>query len=129
MTNAETVRRLLMDAADEALCDSCLAFACSVSLAEMRALMEELLGSTSFQRRHRCASCHRSVPAIACSAKCAHCTRPVLPRESALTVGSDFLHAACFNVLTVDESVRIPRKLNQESRQLIKDARRQRRAG
>ena len=125
MTTAETVRRLLMDATDEALCDSCLAFACSVSLAEMRQTTEQLLSSLSFQRRETCASCRRTVPAITYSGKCAHCSHPVRRGEDALKAGDDILHAACFKILCSKENVRSSRQLSAESRRLIENARRQ----
>jgi len=126
MTTAETARCLIMDAAGEALCDACLALACSVSLAEMHELTEELLTSARFQRRDKCVSCRHTVPAVAYSAKkCTHCSRPVFPGDNAIEAGRDILHAACFRVLASDESIRLSRKLNQESRRLIEDARRQ----
>src|SRR5512138_812666 len=56
MTTAGTVRRRLVNAAGEALCDSCLARACSVSLSEMRRVTEELLTSASYQHRDCCIS-------------------------------------------------------------------------
>src|SRR5215470_10527964 len=125
MTTAETVRRLLLDSAGEALCDSCLAFACSTSLLEMRQVTEQLLSGASFQRVATCASCRRPVPAIVYSAKCAHCSRPVLPGQDALEIGGDLLHASCFMILTSTENIRISRKLHAESRRLIEEARRQ----
>src|SRR5215813_1031137 len=92
MTTAETARRLLLDASGEALCDACLAFACSVSLAEMHQLTEELLTRASFQRRDRCISCRRTVPAIAYAArKCTHCSHPVLPGDNAIGADGDVL--------------------------------------
>lgn len=125
MTAAETARRLLLDAAGEALCNSCLAFACSVSLIEMRQLTEELFASASFQRRDRCVSCRRTVPAIAYSAKCAHCSRAVLPGEDGLVTDGEILHAVCLRLLASDESIRISRRLNRASRRLIEEARQQ----
>jgi hypothetical protein len=63
MTPAETVGRLLAEAAGEALCDACLAFACSASLDEIRRATEELVRNPSFHRQKSCASCRRVVPA------------------------------------------------------------------
>ena len=128
MTTAETVHRLLVDAAGEALCDSCLAFACSVSLAEMRQATEELLTGASFQRRDRCVSCRRTVPALAYTAKCAHCSHVIRPGDDGLEIGGDLLHAACFRQLSSNENIRISRQLTRESRRIIEDARRQMRA-
>jgi hypothetical protein len=122
MTTAETVRRLLIDAAGKALCDSCLAFACSVILDEMRQVTEELLTSPSFQRRDRCVCCHHTAPAIAYSAKCVHCSRAVLPGEGALEIEGDIFHAACLRRLSSDVTIRISRKLSQRSLRLIEDS-------
>ena len=125
MTTPEIVRCLLLDAADEALCDSCLAFACSASLLETRHVTEELLTRASFQRSERCASCRRTVPAIMYAAKCSHCSYVVRPRDNALETGGDIFHAACFKVLASDERIQISRTLHKESRRLIEGARRQ----
>jgi len=127
MTTPEIVRCLLLDAADEALCDSCLAFACSASLLETRQVTEELLTRASFQRSERCASCCRTVPAIMYAAKCSHCSYAVR-RDNALETGGDIFHATCFKVLASDESIRISQTLHKESRRLIEGARRQLRA-
>jgi hypothetical protein len=123
MTTAETVHRLLVDAAGEALCDSCLAFACSVSLAEMRQATEELLTGASFQSRDRCVSCRRTVPAIAYTTKCAHCSRAVRPGEDALEFSGDMFHAACLTRLSTDEIIRVSRKLSKKSRRSIEESR------
>jgi hypothetical protein len=125
MTTAEIARRLLSDAAGEALCDSCLAFACSVSLIEMRHVTEELASNAAFQRRDRCVSCRRTVSAICFAAKCVQCSRPVLPGDNALVADGDILHAACFRLLVSDETLRISKRLTRESQRLIEDARRQ----
>lgn len=125
MTTAETARGLLIDAVGEALCESCLAFACSASLAEIRNVIEDLLGSPNFQRRDRCVSCRRTVPAITYAAKCAHCSRAVRPGDDALVAGDDIFHSTCFRMLCSDKSIRISRKFDPESRRLINDARRQ----
>ena len=126
MTTAETVRQLLLDAAGEGLCNSCLAFACSASLLEMHQFTEELLATAPFRRGDRCASCRRTgVPAIMYAAKCTHCSYVVRPGDDALAIGGDFFHAACFKVLSSDERIRSSQKLNGESRRLIEDARRQ----
>src|SRR5215467_8494213 len=124
MTLAETVRRLLVDAAYEALCGCCLAFACSVSLAEMRQVTDDLFTTGNFHRHDRCVSCRRPVAAIAYSAKCAHCSSAILPWERAFEADGDILHAACFTRLCSDETIRISRKLSEASRRLIEDSRR-----
>jgi hypothetical protein len=124
MTTAETVRRLLIDAAGKALCDSCLAFACSVTLDEMRQVTEELLTSPSFQRCDSCICCHHTAPAIAYSAKCVHCSRLVSPGEDASEIDGDIFHAVCLRRLSSDVTIRISRKLSQRSRRLIEESRR-----
>ena len=127
MATVETVRRLLLDAAGEPLCDDCLALACSVSPGEMRQITEDLATSPSFECRGRCVSCRRGVSAIAYTAKCVHCSRAVLPGEDALVADGDILHAACLTVLASDETIRLSRKLTQASRRLIEQARHRRR--
>jgi hypothetical protein len=70
MTTAETASGLLIDAAGEALCESCLAFACSASLAEIRSVIEDLLRSPNFQRRDRCElSSHRAGNHLRCEVR------------------------------------------------------------
>jgi len=60
-----TVRRLLLSAPGDALCDACLAFACEVSLIEVRAFTRVLLQTDpQFQRASTCASCRRTAPSI-----------------------------------------------------------------
>jgi len=123
MTPAETVHRRLVDAAGEPLCDSCLALACSVSLVEMRRVIEGLLMTANFQRRDRCISCRRTVPALAFAAKCSHCSRPVLPGEDTLETDGDVFHAVCLRRLASDETIRISRKLSRESQRRIEESR------
>lgn len=125
MTTVETVRRFLADAAGKALCDSCLAFGCAISLSEMRHVTEELRRDVSFHAGGRCSSCRRTVQSIVYSAKCAHCSHPVLPGQDALEIAGDFFHAPCFLTITSLEKIRTSRKLNAESRRLIEDARQQ----
>jgi len=120
----ETARRLLMDAGGDALCDSCLAFACSVSLIEMRQVTQELLGTAGFVRGDRCASCRRTVPTVSYAAKCTQCSRPIHAHDDALKSRGDIFHAGCFNLLVSDENIRISQKLHDEARRLIEDARR-----
>jgi len=92
----------------------------------MHQLTEELVTGASFQRRDRCISCRRTVPAVAYTArKCTHCSRPVLPGDDAIEADGDVFHAACFRVLSSDQTIRLSRKLNRQSRRIIEDARRQ----
>lgn len=125
MTLPETVRGLLIASIGEALCDSCLAFASSASLADMQRVTESLLTTTGFERGHRCAGCRRTVAAITYRPKCAHCSRTVGPGEDALLLATDVFHAVCLRILVSEQAVRDSRTLTQQSRQLIEKARRQ----
>ena len=62
----ETLRYLLRSAPGEPLCDGCLAFACAVSLTEMRALTAALRDAEPqhFRQAPTCASCRRTVASI-----------------------------------------------------------------
>jgi hypothetical protein len=124
MPTAETARRLLVDAGGDALCDSCLASACSASLTEMRQVTDELVAQPSFQRRDRCVSCRRIVPAICFAAKCVHCSRAILPREDAVELDGDMYHAACLTQLSTDQIIRISQKVSERSRRLIESTQR-----
>jgi hypothetical protein len=57
-----TVGNLLEREPGVALCDACLALACSASLMELRAITESLIDDGRFQRGSMCASCGRTVP-------------------------------------------------------------------
>jgi len=67
--SAATLGSLLRSSPGEPVCDACLAFACSVSLATMRELTGALLHVEPhrFQRASTCASCRRTVPSIVCA--------------------------------------------------------------
>ena len=55
----------MRSAPGDALCDACLAFACAVSLTEMRALTEVLIRTDAqFARASSCTSCDHAVPSI-----------------------------------------------------------------
>lgn len=125
MTPDERARRLLVEAPGEARCDSCLAFAISTSLPEMRRVTDALLQSPSFTRRQGCATCGRLIPAIAYVAKCAQCSAPLMPGEREVIFGGELFHAACLRVLLSETAIRMSRDLNQQSRRLIESARRQ----
>ena len=87
-------------------------------------MIEDLLTRASFQRRDKCVSCHRTVPTIAFAAKCAHCSRPVLPGEGTSEISGDIFHAACLIRLSTDETIRMSRKLSRESQRRIEESRR-----
>jgi len=124
MTLAETVRRLLMDAAGDALCDACLAFACSASVMDVHAVTASLLKTSIFHLCESCASCRRTVPAAAYPAKCAHCSYPLLAHEHVKRLGEERFHAACLRILLSTNAIRTSVHLAQQSRRLIADARR-----
>lgn len=86
---------MLVNAPGIAICDSCLALACSTSLEEMRAATAVLLKSAGFQRHDRCWSCSRRVDSIVYRAQCAHCTLPIEPSDDAVREGTDLFHPAC----------------------------------
>ena len=61
-----TVRRLLEQCPGEPLCDACLAFACSVSLTEMRLVTAAVGHDAPFRRDSAiCASCRRQTTTLA----------------------------------------------------------------
>jgi len=66
VASVATPRYLLQAAHGDALCDSCLTFACATSVAEMRVLMSALLDTEprDFHHAPTCASCGRTVPSI-----------------------------------------------------------------
>jgi hypothetical protein len=121
-----TVAVLLKQEPGAALCDSCLAFACSTSLNEIRCVTEALVAERGqFQRCPACASCRRTVPSTfyKALAKCAHCSGEVYDAET-MSLGDQILHVHCFRILTTDGTMAISRGLNRRSRQLIAESRR-----
>ncbi len=121
-----TVAVLLKQEPDAALCDSCLAFACSTSLNEIRSVSEALVAERGqFQRSPACASCRRTVPSTfyKALAKCAHCSGEVYDAET-MNLGEQIMHVHCFRLLVTDEKVVVSGSLNRRSRQLIAESRR-----
>lgn len=120
------VQRLLADSPGEALCDACLAFACGTSLAEMRQITEALVAEeSSIALGPRCASCRRTVAAVFFTdpaSKCAHCSRPFDEGESAVLLDGDGFHDACLRRLLTDDTIRVSRRLNSRSRELIEQS-------
>jgi hypothetical protein len=119
MTPIETVRRLLVDAPGIAICDSCLARSCSISLGEMRHITAMLLKSAGFGRHDRCWSCSRNVTAVLFRAKCVHCSLPIESSDEAVIIGADMFHAACRKVLDSREVIRASLTLERRSLGLI----------
>ena len=84
------------------------------------------------QRGSTCASCGRTVPAILYQEsvpKCSHCSRPLSEGEAGVTIEGDRFHDACLRRLVTDETIRLSRAMNEQSRQLIERSRRALREG
>lgn len=123
----QTVRALLAQEPNVALCDSCLAFACSTSLLELRAVSHALLREGGrYERASTCASCRRTVATILyrAASKCAHCSGPIDVAATALLIEHQPFHVPCLRRLITDETVRVSRALNRRSRDLIAQSRR-----
>lgn len=124
------------------MCDACLAFACSVSLTEMRAVTAGLAQDSVFSRTSpTCASCRRQTSTIVWHAdladlsadggvsgdggveKCTHCSGRIEPPDSARVVDADRFHDHCWRRLTSDATVPVSRDLGQRSRELIRQSR------
>jgi len=126
-----TVEVLLKQEPGVALCDSCLAFACSTCLEEVRVVTAALVEERGqFQRGLKCGSCRRTVPSTSYKApvKCAHCSDVVYDDE-AVNLENQILHVHCFRLLLTDDTIRISRDLNRRSRQLIAESRARLRRG
>ena len=123
----ETVRELLRQARGEALCNACLAFACSTSLIAMWQVTGSLLNEAGefVGVTGTCASCQRVTSTFAAAAppKCAHCSRQITDSAAGITVGDDEFHRSCWHLLLADERVRVSRSLSRQSRELIARAR------
>src|SRR5262249_37589721 len=123
-----TVRRLLEQCPGEPLCDACLAFACSVSLSEMRGVTT-VIGDTVFTRAMAtCASCRRLTTTLVWGTrpdedKCAHCSRRLTAADDVEVIDTDRFHRHCWNLLISADSVRIARALSRQSRELIRKSR------
>jgi hypothetical protein len=120
---------LLEQCPGEPLCDACLAFACSVSLADMRAVTTAIAQSTPFMRATAtCASCRRQTLTLSGGVqpvedKCAHCSRRIDPTEDVEVVDTDRFHRHCWTRLTSVESVRSAKVLSRRSWELIRRSR------
>lgn len=129
-----TVRRLLEQCPGEPLCDACLAFACSVSLTEMRFVTAAVANEAPFARAtSTCASCRRQTPTLAWgnghgngdlpADKCPHCSRPIEATDEPVIVDADRFHDHCWRRLTSDATVRVSRALSRRSLELIRQSR------
>jgi hypothetical protein len=130
------IRRLLVEAPGDALCDACLAFAVREPLLTVRKVTHHLgAGSGEFKRvEARCASCRRQttttvyVPesrdlaAMAGRAaepdrlKCARCSVEIVTEEVVSPSGETY-HAACWRILLTSkhlvESRRVARRVQE----------------
>jgi len=129
---AQTVRRLLSNWPGEALCDSCLAFACGTSLADMSEITAGLVvEDADIQRGRTCANCRRTVTCIFYRSprKCSHCSQPLDAGESGVFLGADRFHDTCLRRLMSDETIRMSRFLSRRSRAMIERSRKRMREG
>jgi hypothetical protein len=125
------VRRVLIDAPGDGLCDACLAAICGASAEDINAEMVSLLAGASdeFERGSLCASCHRHVAAILYRAKCAHCSVRLQGGDKGFRMGEEIFHVACLRRLITDDTIRLSRALGRRSRRLIEQSRRRMREG
>jgi hypothetical protein len=120
---------LLEQCQGEPLCDACLAFACSVSLSEMRVVTIATGLEVPFVRdTATCASCRRQTTTLclrahAVDTKCAYCSRLIEPGEDVEVIDTDRFHRVCWIRLTSADSVRTSRALNRRSQELIRKSR------
>jgi hypothetical protein len=128
-TGADVLRRVLMDAPGDPLCNSCLSAISGLSPDEIQATTASLLSGDEFERRWSCASCRRNVTAVSYRAKCAHCSRRLQEADKGFRMGEEVFHTACLRRLITDESIRLSRELGRRSRRLIKESRRRMRDG
>ena len=123
-----TVRKLLEQCPGEPLCDACLAFACSVSLSEARAVTTSIDDPDFTRATSTCASCRRQTTTLVWGTrpgedKCAHCSQLIGPDEFAEIVDTDRFHRHCWSRLTSAESVRSAKALSRRSWDLIRKSR------
>jgi hypothetical protein len=120
---------LLEECPGEPLCDACLAFACSVSLTEMRAVTGNIDGGEPFTRgTAMCASCRRQTTTLAwglrpANDKCVHCSRAIDASDDVEIVDNDRFHGQCWVRLTSAEHVRTSKALSRRSQELIRRSR------
>jgi hypothetical protein len=136
MQPSDTVRRLLQAAPGEPLCDACLAFAVQQPLLTVRAITRDLAeGLDDFRggagpcvscRRHTATTIYLPVarlsvgqPEQATGLKCLRCSG-VIEADGTISATGEPYHARCLQVLLVDKHL-------SESRQVARDARRDRR--
>jgi hypothetical protein len=124
----DTVPRLLEQCPGEPLCDACLAFACSVSLTDMRAATTSLAHDGDFLRAAAtCGSCRRQATTTVkreeiADVKCVHCSRPLL-NEEPFSVDEEVFHMTCWRLLVSDDRIRVARALSRRTRTMIEQTR------
>jgi hypothetical protein len=131
------IRRLLVEAPEDALCDACLAFAVREPLLTVRKVTQHLgaTGGDFLRVEGRCASCRRQtmttvylpesrdLAAIAGRAaadrdrlKCARCSVEIVTEEVVSPTGETY-HASCWRILFASkhlvESRRVARRVQE----------------
>ena len=128
--DSDTVRRILMDAPGDALCEVCLAAIGGLAAGEVRAVTLSLLTNPDeFGRAYACASCARGVAAVFFRAKCAHCSVRLYDGDKGFRMGEEIFHVGCIRRLISDENIRLSKALGRRSRRLIAESRRRLRRG
>jgi hypothetical protein len=110
-----------------ALCDACLAFACSASVTDVHGVTETLIRKGAhFQRGSTCASCRRAGPTTFYRelATCVHCSQHIVSDDAGVIIGDQPFHVHCLRRLVTDDTIRLSRTLSHRSRQLIEQSRR-----
>jgi hypothetical protein len=123
------VEVLLRQSPGDAVCAACLAFACEVSLTEMRDVIVTVVASDdrSIEIAPTCVSCRRTVPSAIYRprvGKCAHCSQPIARHDVSEFIGGDLFHAPCWRRLMTDKAIRVSRSLGHRSREMIEASRR-----
>jgi hypothetical protein len=128
-TPVESVRRLLINATSDALCDSCLAEACGLTLTMVEPITAALRLEAAFTQGSTCSSCHRTVPTTIAAPKCAQSSLPLDAGDPGFSMDQDRLHIHCLTRLLTDEKVRLSRAVSRRARALIEQSRRRMRNG
>jgi len=96
---------LLEQCPGEPLCDACLAFACSVSLTEMRVVTAAADDERFRRDTATCASCQRQTTTLRwgtgdllAADKCAECHQPIDREQDLEVVGADRYHRRCWRL-------------------------------
>jgi hypothetical protein len=114
-----TVRSLLEQAPGEAVCNACLAFACSTNLTEIwqaTSVLVAAAGKEFASGPGTCSGC-RMTPTVASMrrANCAHCSRAIDDNGLGVVIEGDAFHRSCWQALLSDERIRLSRSLSRRS--------------